>query len=98
MEMRCDDLLSLISSRFFFFFFENEISTLLSGKGPKGKFLGFHERSAKKKRKRKSEEEQRRRSEKSSGCILTFFIMPTLAEKNRRSLFGGNVFKNPARY
>ena len=31
-------------------------------------------------------------------AFLVFFIIATLAEKNRRGLFGGNVFKNPARY
>ena len=67
-------------------------------KGHKASFSVFTSEAPRKREKRKNEEEQRKRSEKSSGCILTFFIIATLAEKNRRGLFGGNVFKNPARY
>ena len=47
----------------------------------------------KERKKRKRREEERRRREKNNGCTLSFY--------NGRfgdSLFGGNVFKNPATY
>ena len=59
----------------------------------------------KERRKRKSGEEERRRREKSNGCTLSFYngyFGDSFCTKkkllNGRSLFGNNVFKNPARY
>ena len=56
-------------------------------------------------RKRKSEEEERRRREKSNGCTLSFsngYFEDFLTENKKlligKGPFGGNVFKNPARY
>ena len=53
--------------------------------------------------KRKSQKEERRRREKSSGCTLNFQLatLEILAVKYLfcgKRLFGGYVFKNPARY
>ena len=59
----------------------------------------------KERRKRKSEEEERRRREKSNGCTLSFsngYFEDFLTENKKllkgKGPFGGNVFKNPARY
>ena len=60
----------------------------------------------KERRKRKSEEEEgRRRDKKSNGCTLSFsngYFEGFLTENKKllkgKGPFGGNVFKNPARY
>ena len=55
----------------------------------------------KEKRKRKSVEEKRRRREKKKAMIVPLVFMATLTTKrlfDGRGLFGGDVFKNPARY
>ena len=60
----------------------------------------------KERRKRKSEEEEgRRRDKKSNGCTLSFsnvYFEDFLTENKKllkgKGPFGGNVFKNPARY
>ena len=56
-------------------------------------------------RKRKSEEEERKRREKSNGCTLSFsngYFEDFLTENKKllkgKGPFGGNLFKNPARY
>ena len=59
----------------------------------------------KERRKRKSEEEERRRREKSNGRTRSFsngYFEAFLTENKKllkgKGPFGGNVFKNPARY
>ena len=56
-------------------------------------------------RKRKSEKEERKRREKSNGCTLSFsngYFEDFLTENKKllkgKGPFGGNLFKNPARY
>ena len=52
----------------------------------------------KERRKRKSEEEERRRKEKKAMVVLLVFVMATLKTAGHKRSFGGNAFKNPARY
>ena len=49
-------------------------------------------------RKGKSEEEERRRREKAMLAFLIFVLATLWLWFDRRGLFGGNVFKNPAGY
>ena len=46
----------------------------------------------------KSEEEERRRRETALLAFLVFILATLWLWLNRRGLFGGNVFKNPAGY
>lgn len=78
-------LYSSLSNRFF----EDDICSHLSERGPKV-FCARSELERKRKReKKKSEEEERKRREKNKGCNLSSY----------NGYFGnGNASKNPARY
>ena len=73
-----------------------EISSHLSEKGPNGSFFAPDKLKSHTSKGRNEEEERRR--ETAMEAFLVFILATLWLWLDRRGLFGGNVFKNPAGY